>query len=132
MKGENDSEEAAPFDELKTTREAAHLLRVSESTVWRWITRGILPSYRVGPKRVYVRSSDLARQLKPARTKPTLDALRSKLRLVPMAPGRARKDAVARAEAFRAEMLAKRGGVPFPPAWIDINEMREERARELE
>jgi excisionase family DNA binding protein len=132
MKRERDSGEAAPYDDLKTTREAAALLRVSESTVWRWINRGVLPSYRVGPKRIYVRSSDLARQVKPARAEPTLEALRSKLRLFPMAPGRARKDAVTRAEAFRAEMLAKRGGVPFPPAWIDINEMREERSRELE
>jgi excisionase family DNA binding protein len=132
MSDERSDREEVRYDDLTSAREAARILRVSESTVWRWINRGVLQSYRVGPKRIYVRSSDLARQVKPGRAEPTLEALRSKLRLVPMAPGRARKDAVARAAAFRAEMLAKRGGVPFPPAWIDINEMREERSRELE
>jgi excisionase family DNA binding protein len=119
---------------LTSAREAARLLRVSESTVWRWVKEGIVPSYRVGRKRVYLKAGELADLVKPMQDKRTsdLERLSERMHLVPMAPGRARKDAVERAQAFRSEMLAKRGGVPFPPAWIDINEMREERSRELE
>jgi excisionase family DNA binding protein len=134
MKSETDSEEAVRFDDLKTTREAAHLLRVSESTVWRWINRGVLPSYRVGPKRVYVRSSDLARIVKPKQIehKSDLERLSETMHLVPMSQGEHRGDEIEEARKFRAELLAKRGGVPFPPAWVDINEMRDERSRDLE
>jgi excisionase family DNA binding protein len=121
-------------NDLTSVREAARLLRVSESTIWRWIKEGSVPSYRVGRKRVYLKAAELARMVKPKqdRQKSDLERLSEMVHLVPMAPGRARKDAVERAAAFRAEMLAKRGGVPFPPAWIDINEMRDERSRDLE
>jgi excisionase family DNA binding protein len=134
MKSEDNSEEAVPFDDLKTTREAAHLLRVSESTVWRWISQGTLPSYRIGRKRVYVKAGELAQMVKPKHIehKSDLERLSETMHLVPMSQGEHRGDEIEEARKFRAELLAKRGDVPFPPAWVDINEMREERSRDLE
>jgi excisionase family DNA binding protein len=37
-----------PTDEYLTVAEAASLLRVHKSTIWRWIENGSLPAYRVG------------------------------------------------------------------------------------
>ncbi len=49
-----------PFEaELCTIAEAARALRVSVSTVWRWINAGRLPAYRVGNRRIRLRKEDL-------------------------------------------------------------------------
>ncbi|MFN8558270.1 MAG: helix-turn-helix domain-containing protein [Dehalococcoidia bacterium] len=40
--------------DLLTLAEAARLLRVSRITVHRWVQRGRLPSYRVGPKAIRI------------------------------------------------------------------------------
>ena len=40
-----------PPKELLTSGEAAALLRVHPNTVRRWVERGILKAYRVGPRR---------------------------------------------------------------------------------
>lgn len=45
--------------------EAAALLRVSHSTVWRWIKTGKLPAQRVGPKTISITQDDLATILAP-------------------------------------------------------------------
>jgi excisionase family DNA binding protein len=47
--------------------EAARLLRVNRSTVWRWISARKLPAYRVGPKSIRVRKADLEAVMRPAR-----------------------------------------------------------------
>ena len=125
---------ALPFDDLVSVRDAARLLRVSESTVWRWINADAVPSYRVGRKRVYLKRSDLALLLRPARPKAgeMAEKERERLNLFPMAPRRPGVDPVAAAKALHAKFLAKRGREPIPEAWQDINEARDERTRELE
>jgi excisionase family DNA binding protein len=47
--------------------EAARILRVSRTTVWRWITLGKLPASRVGSKNLRIRQDDLERLVQPAR-----------------------------------------------------------------
>ena len=60
--------EAPAIDgDLLSVGDAAAALRVSQSTVWRWINRGVLPASRLGPKRILVKRSDLPALLTPAR-----------------------------------------------------------------
>ncbi len=40
--------------------QAARLLGVSPSTIWRWIDAARLPAYRVGPKNIRIKKEDLA------------------------------------------------------------------------
>src|SRR2546425_8418154 len=55
-------------DELfYSVAEAALVLGVSPSTVWRWIDAGKLPAYRVGPKSIRIRRADLAAVVHPVR-----------------------------------------------------------------
>lgn len=50
-----------------TVREAARLLKVSPTTIWRWIASGRLRARRVGPRKVRVSEEDLAAVIRPAR-----------------------------------------------------------------
>jgi excisionase family DNA binding protein len=43
-----------------TVAEAASLLNVCHSTIWRWIKAGSLPAYRVGHKTIRIKPEDLA------------------------------------------------------------------------
>ena len=47
--------------------QAAKLLGVSPSTVWRWIEADRLAAYRVGPKTIRIRKQDLETVIRPAR-----------------------------------------------------------------
>jgi len=49
----------------KTINEAAELLDVSRTTVWRWIREGRLPAYRAGSRTIRIRAEDLDAQLTP-------------------------------------------------------------------
>ena len=125
-----------PFDDLVSVKDAARLLRVSESTIWRWINEDLLPSYRVGRKRVYLKRAELTPLLRPARAKggDMAEQERERLHLFPMNPQRRPGvDPVKQALVLQAKLRAKYGDQRRgPEAWQDINEMREERSRELE
>ena len=112
---------------LLTVPEAAKALGISVSTAWRWIDRGILPSVRIGPKRVFVRREDL---------EPVTAAGRGRLRITP--PPKLTKAERSRGLALLRELekelagqLAARGGAYFPPSEDVIDQMREERSRHL-
>lgn len=53
--------------EYCSVAEAARVLDVSRTTVWRWIEAGTLTAYRVGPKSIRIRRQDLEALLRPAR-----------------------------------------------------------------
>jgi excisionase family DNA binding protein len=118
---------------LLSVPEAAALIRASEATIWRWIRKGALPSYRVGPKRVFVKRDDLTAQISPDRRKNAgLSAAdRWRLHAAPMSSQeRSAIDLIREARALRARQLAIPGWSNARQAWEDINEMRDERARE--
>ncbi len=49
--------------------EAAKRLGVSKKTLWRWVTEGKLPAYRLGEKLIFVKESDLKGLMSPYRKK---------------------------------------------------------------
>lgn len=53
-----------------TVPEAARLLEVSPSTIWRWIQADKLPAFRVGPRAIRIREEDLHTIVQPARARP--------------------------------------------------------------
>jgi excisionase family DNA binding protein len=50
---------------FSTIAEAARLLRVSQATIWRWIDAGKLPAYRIGPRRILIKTQDLEIMVQP-------------------------------------------------------------------
>jgi excisionase family DNA binding protein len=123
-------------EEFVTVAEAATLLRVAPSTVRRWIREGDVPAHRIGRRRVALRRADLARLITPAR--PTPDEKNNAAvgdpvvgrRLTPEEQQHA-LEVMDRIQQRAREIQARRGGKLFPPAWITINEQRDERTRQL-
>lgn len=60
--------------EYRTVAEAARQLKVSVSTIWRWINAGSLTAYRVGPRRIRITRGDLAALIRPARARRVVTA----------------------------------------------------------
>ena len=124
-------------EDLVTITEAARLLKVSPSSIRRWVGQGHLPAYRVGQRRVRVKKDDLARLVVPVQEgeeKPL--AVDQYGRPIPRRLTDQERQqwlaALEDARRFQAEMLARRGGEPFTPSWILINEARDERTRDLQ
>jgi excisionase family DNA binding protein len=120
---------ATSFDDLVSVREAAELLRVSESTVWRWIHDGDVPSYRVGRKRVYVKRADLA----PRRQSRGHGHVRQETSNATEASATLARAAelLQRVRAMHEQYLEEHGGQFMPDSSEEINAAREERSREL-
>jgi excisionase family DNA binding protein len=120
---------------MLSVAEAARYLRVSQSTLWRWINTGTVNAHRIGPKRVWLNVSDLGQLAQPARPLASAPpAPRPGTRNEPAMSPRDREQALAAIEAaraFQAEVLARRGGEPLGPSWELIDEAREARSREL-
>ncbi len=114
--------------------QAAELLRVSRSTLWRWISQGDLPAYRFGHRRVLIKQNDLERLLAPVATKKggTIDQ-REPVQSLPMSSTEAADQltVVEGARALQDRLLARRGGVLFPPSSDDLRELRDERDADL-
>lgn len=55
-------------EEFFTIPEAAKLLKVSVSTVWRWIDSGALPAYRIGQRRIRIKKAELQTIIQPIKT----------------------------------------------------------------
>jgi excisionase family DNA binding protein len=123
-------------EEFLTVTEAATLVRVSPSTIRRWIREGNLPAYRLGPRRVGLKREDLATLVTPLHTVTGAAIDRPDDAPIPvpkLTPERKRRalEALEQAQQLSKEILARRGGKPFPPSWIVINEQRDERTRQL-
>ena len=120
------------LEDLLSVAEAAELLRVSVSTVWRWIREDRLTSCRVGEKRVRVRRKDALKLVveKGRRQVASAQDLTKYMTPNPYAdPDQIR--AIESARRFREELLTRNGGKLFSDSTIDINEAREERTAEL-
>lgn len=86
-----------------TVAEAARLLEVSPSTIWRWIDAQRLPAYRLGPRSIRIRRQDLEAAIRPARGGGEAIVERDKPIVPHPSPGE-----IARRKALIAEILAKR------------------------
>ena len=123
-------------EEYVTVAEAATLLRVAPSTVRRWIREGDVPAYRIGRRRVALRRDDLSNLINPAgpamamSDKAVDDQTWEPRQLTPEEQQQA-LELMDRIQQRAKEIRARRGGKLFPPAWITINEQRDERTRQL-
>lgn len=123
-------------DDLLTLAEAARLLKVSRATLHRWITQGRLPSFHVGPRAVRVRQADVAKLVRPTaetdeQPAPVDQAVPQLFPLPTPEQVQRAREAMARARAMGARILAERGGVPMAETWPLIRESREERASRI-
>jgi excisionase family DNA binding protein len=107
--------------------QAARLLGVSPSTVWRWIEAEKLPAYRVGPKNIRIKKEDLDKVIQPARAKrkavsPIMERLRAE---------RPSQAELARRQALVKEILALREKCDVAPLTTAdlIRQVREEEYR---
>ena len=59
-----------PAGRFYTVPQAARLLRVSPSTIWRWIDAEKLSAYRVGPRAIRIKQEDLDAMIRPVGARP--------------------------------------------------------------
>ena len=122
-------------DDYVSVPEAAADLKVTSSTVRRWIASGDLPAYRVGKRRIVLKRSDIMTLIAPARRHTDIGGSVAKherqpnLALSDQDKARARA-AVEAAKKLQAELLARRGGRQFPPSWELLNDVRDLRGRQ--
>lgn len=135
--------------EYLTIEEAAEMLRVSTSTIRRWIRDGDIAAHRIGRRRVVLRKDDIAMvvsEIRPEAASAEPVGAKAGIRANPMisnwAAGLAQQRltdaekeqglaALRRLEELNAELRARTGRARFSPSWVLINEGREERSRQL-
>jgi excisionase family DNA binding protein len=124
-----------------TVSQAAQALQVHRTTVTRWIKDGRLPAYRVGPKAVRIKESDLQRVITSAND-PGKEATgmqeresvdHTAVRDLPVKPLTEEEKeralaTIARINEFR-ERLRREVGT-FPPSEDIIREEREKRSKQ--
>ena len=119
--------------------QAAKILGVSPSTIWRWIEAERLPAYRVGPKNIRIKRGDLEQVVQPAKVggkeamMQDVSAIQSGLTVHPLSEEERQRglQALQQIKQLRARILARRDGKPFPSSWELIREARDERDRQL-
>jgi len=122
-------------DDLLTVAEAAALLRVAPSTIRRWVRTGTLPAYRLGPRRLAPKRTDLTAMVAPARAGTNEEQpFAARRPIIPSLTPEQQEQALAaleRAKHLSAEILTRRGGRLFPPAWETLAELRDEFDRQF-
>lgn len=123
------------FDEqLISVAEAAKLLQVSQSTLWRWIDSGKLPAYRIGLRRIRLKRADLQQLVSPARpensgaTASTQPQTGRRLSELEKRRALAALDVI---EQHAKEIVAKRGIERFSDSTEILYELRDERSKQL-
>lgn len=125
--------------EFYTVAEAASELGISPSTVWRWIQDEKLPAYRVGPKAIRIKKTDLLASVVPAQPQTkevnhlrhTAVSLSAVDRPLSRQEASALRAAIEEARLVRQRILKRRKGRPLRSSWQIISEAREERSRQL-
>lgn len=128
-----------PATDLLTIAETARQLKVSTITVQRWLKQGRLRAYRLGPRSIRIRRSDLNDLLVPASRElghPTVkgEKIYTSMEDIPrLTEDEIKKqlEAIEAARTCREEVAARRGGKPFSPSWPLIRKAREERSKQL-
>lgn len=114
--------------------EAARLLKVGKSTLWRWVSQGDLHAYRLGRRRVLIKRQDLDRLITPLYGEK--GAGRASLEQEGLGPlteieQKIGLEALAKLRVSQEEMLRQRSGALFPDAAEDLHKLREQRTRQL-
>ncbi len=120
---------------LLSVSEAAQLLKVSTSTIWRWINRGELPAYRVGQRRIVLKASEVEQILRAVRQQDreevsTMEGSQQQVTLAAADVTRLRA-AMERAQALRTRILQEHGGQSLPSSTEVLREQRDQRSTEL-
>jgi excisionase family DNA binding protein len=116
--------------EYVTVTEAAALLDVSPSTVWRWIERGDLSAFRKGRRRVLLRQDDVRRAVRPRHVGSSAPVTRPP----PPVDDDQRTRALAALREFEHWQeieRERRGSAVGPATWELIREGRDDRTRRL-
>jgi excisionase family DNA binding protein len=121
-------------NEYLTVAEAAALLKVHKSTIWRWIDKGQLPAYRVGQRGVRLKKADLERSLtrvgQEKGGEQTVPEHGQKVRPLTVKEQQRGLRALKEMQRLRAEITAQYGMLT-PDSWELVNASRDERTREL-
>ncbi|MCL4545760.1 MAG: helix-turn-helix domain-containing protein [Chloroflexi bacterium] len=126
----------ATAGQLLTVPEAARLLKVSTSTIWRWINRGELPAYRAGQRRIVLKATEIQHILTAGRQRHGEGGSTMPEPVIPLSPltptDVARlQAAMAQAQAIRARILQERHGRLLPSSTELLREQREQRSAQL-
>ena len=120
--------------EYLTVAEAAALLKVHKSTIWRWIESGSLPAYRVGRRGMRLKKEDLERSITPVGQEKgegqTVQEHERTIRPLTTKEQQQGLRALKEMQRLRAALAAKYGTVT-PESWELLNASRDERTREL-
>lgn len=136
--------------EFLTIDETAEMLRVSSSTIRRWIRAGTLTAHRAGRRRILLRKDDVTNTItviangskrgdrgreqnpdlgsNPMISDWTGSSLQSRLSDAEKEQG---LQALLRLQELNAQLRAQTGKHLFSPSWLIINESRDERTRQL-
>jgi excisionase family DNA binding protein len=123
--------------EFCTVAEAAALLGVSVSTVWRWVDSGKLAAFRVGPKSIRIRRTDAEAAVQPVspRIRPahmnTFVDIESASRPLTREESERGRSALAAADKLREGMLKRRKGKPLSDSAAIIADARRDRSRQI-
>ncbi len=129
-----------PADDFCSVAEAAALLKVSHSTIWRWIAAGKLSAYRIGPRSIRIKREALQAVVQPARaTEEEGTAMKednpahTPSTLQPLSEEEVMRGlaALKQAQVLGERMLARRHGQPLPASWEEIRQARQERSERL-
>jgi DNA binding domain, excisionase family len=127
-----------PREDFYTIAEAAALLKVSPSTVWRWIDQGKLSAYRVGDKKIRIEMREVASIVRPfgesARRGGAMNKEAEGSAWISPTKSDQREDqlkVIESARRLQVKILARRKGRLLPESAVDIAAAREERTADL-
>lgn len=112
---------------------AAELLKISKSTLWRWINQAELPAYRFGHRRVLIKQTDLDKLFTPARGEVTTMKGTAPISIKPLTDTEVRRGlaAMKQADALLEVIGSRTQGKPLTDSAALIRKAREERSRQL-
>ncbi len=117
----NSTQKGAEEQPLYSVPQVASMLKVSPSTIWRWVESGKLPAFRVGEKIIRIKVEDLEKVISPARKSQKEENIMSK-------PS---KQEITRRKALVKKILANRERMVITPLTTTdlIHQVREQESR---
>lgn len=114
------------------------MLGVSVSTVWRWVDARKLAAFRVGPKAIRIKRTDVEAAIQPIADRKKVDAMNAidigeEGAILPMTLEQAERGmaALAAGKELREAIRARRKGEPLSDSATIIRKAREERSGQI-